>query len=147
MKHRMMIRGLAATAFAITATLAGLAAPAAAAPPTTVQSMVAAANSCSTEYHYLPNKAKRIVSMSVIECQRTYRGKKQSSTAMWLWDNKAKDKKCAYGKTVIPNGKKKAWSHTWHWCNAKHGSGKYISGWHNGADAKIYLWAGRNKNG
>lgn len=136
-----MIRGLAATALALTVGLAGLVAPAAAAESTTVESMVAAANKCSTEYHYVPNKPKRIVSMSVIECQRTYKGKKQSSTAMWLWDNRAGDKKCAYGQTVIGKGKT-AWSHIWRWCNTKRHSPKYISGWHNGADAKVWLWAG-----
>jgi hypothetical protein len=168
MKQAAMIRGLAAMAFAVTAALAAPAAPASAAPtaaaqpitveskvaapaaaaqPMTVESMLAAANKCSTKSIYLPNKARRVVSLKYIECKRTYKGKKQSSTAMWLWDNKPKDKICAVGRTDIRNGKKN-WHHSWGpWCNNKRSSPKYISGWHNGADAKVRLFAVKNKKG
>jgi hypothetical protein len=99
---------------------------------------VGAAQTCSgTRYIYLPDQANRVVSMSYIECWRTYNGTKQSSTEMWLWDNKEGDGLCATGTVRIGD-----WSHSWSWCDATKHSPKFISGWHNGADAKVTLVTG-----
>jgi hypothetical protein len=100
-----------------------------------VPAAAAAAQTCTkTRYIYLPDKAHRVVSMSYIECHRTYKGKKQSSTAMWLWDNKDHDGLCATGTVHIGS-----WVHSWSWCDATKHSPKLTSGWHNGADAKAIL--------
>lgn len=94
-----------------------------------------AAQTCSAaRYIYLPDKAHRVGSMKYTECQRTYNGVRQSSTAMWLWDNKDHDGLCATGSVAIGD-----WSHRWSWCDATKGSPKFVSGWHNGADAKVTL--------
>ena len=93
------------------------------------------AQSCSgTRYIYLPDKAHRVVSMSYTECHRTSSGKKQSSTAMWLWDNRDGDGLCATGTVRIGS-----WVHSWSWCDATKHSPKLVSGWHNGSDAKVTL--------
>jgi hypothetical protein len=111
---------------------AGLAAGSAAVDPGS-----ASASSCSgTRYIYVPDKAHRVASMSYTECHRTVNGTKQSSTAMWLWDNLDGDGLCATGTVRIGS-----WSHSWSWCDATQHSPKLISGWHNGADAKVTLVA------
>jgi hypothetical protein len=118
-------------------TVAGpsMATPASAAPAMAGPPVGAAAQTCEkTHYIYLPDKAHRVVSMSYIECHRTYQGKKQSSTAMWLWDNRDGDGLCATGTVRIGS-----WDHSWSWCDATKHSPKLISGWHNGADAKVTL--------
>jgi hypothetical protein len=98
-------------------------------------SAAVSAQSCSgTRYIYLPDKAHRVVSMSYTECHRTSNGTKQSSTAMWLWDNRDGDGLCATGTVRIGS-----WSHSWSWCDATKHSPKLISGWHNGSDAKVTL--------
>ncbi|MEU6019482.1 hypothetical protein ABZ826_37530 [Streptomyces sp. NPDC047515] len=72
--------------------------------------------------------------MKYQECRRTYKGKKQASGAIYLWDNKH-DGKEACGKITIG-----AWRKDWCWSNESHHSPKYISGWHNGSDAKFGLF-------
>lgn len=71
-----------------------------------------------------------------IECHRGSGSKRESSTALWLWDNKH-DGKCAIGRVRIGS-----WQHIWSWCDESHHSPKLISGWHRGADAKVYLSLG-----
>lgn len=110
---------------------AAAAPPASAAPGTT-----AAAQTCAAAKSlYLPNRANRIVSMRYIECRRTYQGRAQSSTAMWLWDNRDHDGFCAVGYVDIGDD----FSHHWSWCDATKASPKFISGWHDGADARVWL--------
>src|SRR4051812_39958736 len=82
------------------------------------------AQSCSSaRYIYLPDKRHRVVSMSYIECHRSNDGVRQSSTALWLWDNRDGDGLCATA-TVRIGG----WAHNWSWCNATRHSPKLISG-------------------
>ncbi|MEV5204299.1 hypothetical protein [Streptomyces sp. NPDC053720] len=74
--------------------------------------------------------------LKYIECWRTYRGKKQSSTAVKLCDK-------FYGEDPYARVKIGRWEATWtYWDRYANGgcSPKYISGWHNGADAKVYFW-------
>ncbi len=68
-----------------------------------------------------------------IECHRGSGSNRESSTALWLWDNKT-DGRCASAYVVIGR-----WSHSWAWCSTRHHSPRLISGWHRGADAKVYL--------
>jgi hypothetical protein len=120
-----------------TALVASLAVVGLAGWPAAADAGSASANTCSgTRYIYVPDKAHRVASMSYVECRRTVNGIKQSSTAMWLWDNRDGDGLCATG-TVRIGG----WSHSWSWCDATQHSPKLTSGWHNGADAKVTLVA------
>lgn len=75
-----------------------------------------------------------VAGMKYKECWRTHKGKKQSSGAIYLWDNKH-DGKSACGRITI--GK---WKKTWCWGKESQHSPMYISGWHNGADAKFHLF-------
>lgn len=96
------------------------------------------ARTCQPIRHvYLPDKAHRVVSMSYVECQRTYHGIRQSSVAMWLWDNKDGDGRCATALVTIGN-----WTYSPSWCDTKRPSPKFITGWHNGGDAKVTLVTG-----
>ncbi|MFJ5534831.1 hypothetical protein [Streptomyces sp. NPDC093261] len=72
--------------------------------------------------------------MRYLECWRTYQGKKQSSGAIYLWDNKH-DGLEACGKITIGR-----WFKDWCWSNESQHSPEYISGWHDGADAKFGLF-------
>lgn len=71
--------------------------------------------------------------MKYMECRRTYGGKVQSSTALYLWDR-------GYGEDPYGTVKIGRWEATWTWNEAQGAhSPKYISGWHYGKDAKVYL--------
>ncbi|WP_328334058.1 MULTISPECIES: hypothetical protein [unclassified Streptomyces] len=72
--------------------------------------------------------------MKYKECRRTYRGRTQSSGAIYLWDNRH-DGKSACGRIDISK-----WKHTWCWGNESKHSPMYISGWHNGTDAQFHLF-------
>lgn len=137
MNGRTVFRwGMSVASLVFTAGLLASAPASAATPATAATSGEVTAQACTTKEIYVPNKPNRIVSMRYSECRRTYNGVKQSSTAMWLWDNKEGDGKCAVGRVTIGS-----WKHKWQWCDATKPSPKYISGWHNGADAKVTLEA------
>ncbi|TGB16030.1 hypothetical protein [Streptomyces sp. MZ04] len=71
--------------------------------------------------------------MKYMECRRTYGGRVQSSTALYLWDR-------GYGEDPYGTVKIGRWEATWTWNEAQGAhSPKYISGWHYGRDAKVYL--------
>ncbi|MEU6406990.1 hypothetical protein [Streptomyces sp. NPDC046985] len=90
------------------------------------------AQSCepTKEIHVHHNAA----GLRYVECHRTSGGRRQSSVALWLWDNKT-DGKCASGYVAIGD----QWGHSWAWCSTREHSPKLISGWHNGSDAHVYL--------
>ncbi|MEV0278185.1 hypothetical protein AB0I22_17625 [Streptomyces sp. NPDC050610] len=67
------------------------------------------------------------------ECHRTYKGKKQASTQIWVYDKKS-DGKCVYGKVKIAK-----WSHTYKACPKNHNVNGARSGWHNGVDAQVTM--------
>lgn len=68
-----------------------------------------------------------------IECHRGSGRHRESSVALWLWDNKT-DGKCAQAYVRIGR-----WQHWWSWCSTRHHSPRLISGWHPGGDAKVSL--------
>ncbi|MFF7889279.1 hypothetical protein ACH40F_51825 [Streptomyces sp. NPDC020794] len=134
---RKRIALLAATT-ALTGGLA-LAAPAQAAN-TPAASRSASAISCSgwKTIHVNHNAAGE----QYMECDRTVNGHKQTSAALYLWDNKA-DGKCA--ETYLAagfshwNGLNKTWDHWYSWCSTTHHSPKIQTGWHSGNDVEVSL--------
>ncbi|MCM6773507.1 hypothetical protein NDR87_08485 [Nocardia sp. CDC159] len=129
----MNIRNRLAVGTATVALTFGLAAiPATAMPAYSSPADSASATKCADWKSV--QLAGNVAGMKYQECWRTYNGKKQASGAIYLWDNKS-DGKEACGKITIGN-----WWRDWCWGNESHHSPKYISGWHDGSDAKFGLF-------
>lgn len=78
-----------------------------------------------------------------MECDRTVSGHKQTSAALYLWDNKT-DGKCAQayvmtGRTHWHGGFDTTWQKWYGWCSTKHHSHKIVTGWHSGNDVRVRL--------
>lgn len=71
--------------------------------------------------------------VSYWECHRTHKGKKQSSTQIWVYDKK-NDGKCVYARVKIAG-----WKHTYKACPKNHDVSGSRSGWHNGRDAQVRM--------
>ncbi|MDT3397951.1 hypothetical protein RKE29_15080 [Streptomyces sp. B1866] len=134
----MRILRSVSVALAVTGLAAGMGVPAA----TAAQSSSAAVSCSQWKVIQVSHNAAGV---KYRECDRKVNGKKQTSAALYIWDNK-KDGKCAevYVAAGFSHwyGLDTTWDHWYAWCSTSHHSPEIKTGWHKGDDVQVSLQLG-----